>query len=47
MSELPEATASNFGPVYEIPKAHCNRKQIISDSQSKLYTIDGMFEVLT
>lgn len=47
MSELPEPTASNFGPVYEIPKAHCSRKQIISDSQSKLYTIDGMFEVLT
>ncbi|XP_078340628.1 uncharacterized protein LOC111108851 [Crassostrea virginica] len=42
MSELPEPTASNFGPVYEIPKAHCSRKQIISDSQSKLYTIDGI-----
>lgn len=49
MSELPAPTASNFGPLYKIPKTHCNIKRIYSDNsydqpanQSEVDT-DGMF----
>ena len=52
MSELPAPTASNFGPLYKIPKTHCNIKRIYSDNsydppanRSEVDT-DGMFEVL-
>ena len=52
MSELPAPTASNLGPVYEIPKTHCNIKRINSDNsydqpanRSGVDT-DGMFEAL-
>ena len=52
MSDLPAPTASNFGPLYKIPKTHCNIKRIYSDNsydqpanRSEVDT-DGMFEVL-
>lgn len=52
MSELPAPTTRDFGPVYEIPKTHCNIKRIYSDNsydqpanRSEVDT-DGMFEVL-
>ena len=52
MLELPAPTASNLGPVYVIPKTHCNIKRInLNDlydqtaNRSEVDT-DGMFEVL-